>query len=73
MNCIFRKRRICSALYCYCQHILYSLAFVSLMMVRYESKHVRNNVLSNNRVYVTQLTFWRRNYFFNFSTPVYKM
>jgi len=25
-------------------------------MVRYESKHVRNNVTSNNRVYVTQLS-----------------
>jgi len=36
--------------------ILYSLVFVSLMMVLYESKHVGNNVMSNNRVYVTQLS-----------------
>jgi hypothetical protein len=35
---------------------IYSLVFVSLMMFRYESKHVGDNVMSNKKVYVTQLS-----------------
>jgi hypothetical protein len=38
---------------------IYFLVFVSLMMSRYESKDVGDNLMSNNRVYVTQLSVFR--------------
>ena len=35
--------------------------------------HDTNYGLSEVRIEFLYLTFWRRNYFVNFSTPVYKM